>query len=128
MPLMETVIRVKDAAKIYRRSHLGRTIESVGIDGLSLEVPSGEVFGLLGLNGSGKTTTIKLLLGLLRATRGRVELFGHGMPDLDALTSVGYLPEAACFERSLTGLTVPPTATLLRNSPAGAVRSVAAMI
>ena len=46
------------------------------VDGLSLEVPAGTVFGFLGPNGSGKTTTIRLLLGLLEPTRGRAEVLG----------------------------------------------------
>ena len=47
------------------------------VDGLTLEVPAGTVFGFLGPNGSGKTTTIRLLLGLLEPTRGRAEVLGY---------------------------------------------------
>jgi len=46
------------------------------LDSLDLEVPEGDVLGYLGPNGSGKTTTIRLLLGLIRATTGRAEIFG----------------------------------------------------
>jgi len=99
----KAVIRLSAATKIYRRSHLGKTTESVGVDGVSIEVPRGQVFGLLGLNGSGKTTTIKMLMGLLYATRGEVTLFGKTMPDPEALARVGYLPEAAYLNRYLTG-------------------------
>jgi ABC-2 type transport system ATP-binding protein len=53
--------------------HYGRV---VALDSLSLEIRRGEVFGLLGPNGSGKTTTIRLLLGLLRPTAGRATLAG----------------------------------------------------
>lgn len=100
---LKPVIKLENAAKIYRRSHLGRTYESMGVDGINLEVRAGEVFGLLGLNGSGKTTTIKMLLGLLRPTRGAVEILGRRMPDLEVLGRVGYLPEAAYLNRFLTG-------------------------
>jgi ABC-type multidrug transport system ATPase subunit len=58
-------IQLESLSKTYRRSHLGRVKTSLGVDGITLSVREGEVFGLLGLNGSGKTTTIKLMLGLL---------------------------------------------------------------
>ncbi len=47
------------------------------VDGLSMEVPRGSIFGFLGPNGAGKTTTIRLLLGLLEPTAGSVQVFGH---------------------------------------------------
>ena len=50
------------------------------VDGLALEVPAGSVFGFLGPNGSGKTTTIRMLLGLIAPSDGEVELFGRPMP------------------------------------------------
>jgi ABC-2 type transport system ATP-binding protein len=101
--MSEPVIRLEAVTKIYRRSHLGKTTESVGVDNVSIEVGKGEVFGLLGLNGSGKTTTIKMLMGLLYATKGEAEVFGKAMPDAAALARVGYLPEAAYLNRYLTG-------------------------
>ncbi len=51
--------------------------DTVALDALDLEVPSGEVFGFLGPNGAGKTTTIRLMLGLIRPSAGEVRLFGH---------------------------------------------------
>jgi ABC-2 type transport system ATP-binding protein len=51
------------------------------VDGVSLEVPSGSIFGFLGPNGSGKTTTIRLLLGLLEPTRGSATVLGHDTRD-----------------------------------------------
>ena len=97
------VIRFEKLTKVYRRTHLGRTTESMGLSELSLEIRQGEVFGLLGLNGSGKTTTIKLLLGLLWPTKGKVEVLGRRMPDLASLSRIGYLPEAAYINKYLTG-------------------------
>ncbi len=96
-------LRLRGVGKVYRRSHLGRVTETVGLDGLDLEVRTGEVFGLLGLNGSGKTTTIKLLVGLHLPTTGEVELLGRPMPDQEVLARVGYTPESAYFNRALTG-------------------------
>ena len=61
-----------------RTDHLTRDFGSLrAVDGLSIDVPSGIVFGFLGPNGSGKTTTIRLLLGLLEATSGRAEVLGR---------------------------------------------------
>lgn len=96
-------IRFQRVGKIYRRSHLGRVAETVGLAGLELEIVRGEVFGLLGLNGSGKTTTIKLLMGLLLPTTGDVEVLGRRMPDVEVLARIGYAPEAAYLNKSLTG-------------------------
>lgn len=96
-------LSLRRVAKIYRRSHLGRVTATVGLDDLNLEVRRGEVFGLLGLNGSGKTTAIKLLMGLHLPTRGDVEVLGRSAPDIEVLARIGYAPEAAYLNRSLTG-------------------------
>ena len=97
------VMRMEGVTKIYRRPHLGRVKETVGIVDVDLEIRQGEVFGLVGLNGSGKSTTIKLFLGLHFPTRGVVEVLGRPMPDVGALRKVGYLPEGAYLSRQLTG-------------------------
>jgi ABC-2 type transport system ATP-binding protein len=96
-------LRFQKVGKIYRRSHLGKVTETMGLDGLDLEIKTGEVFGLLGLNGSGKTTAIKLLMGLHLPTTGDVEVLGRRVPDVDVLARIGYAPEAAYLNRSLTG-------------------------
>lgn len=100
---MSPTIELDRVTKIYRRSHLGRVKESIGVDDLSFSVSAGEVFGLLGLNGSGKTTTIKMLLGLLRPTKGRALVFGQMMPAPEVLKRVGYLPDAAYLPKHLSG-------------------------
>jgi ABC-2 type transport system ATP-binding protein len=96
-------LRFDRVGKIYRRSHLGRLTETVGLTSLDLEVRVGEVFGLLGLNGSGKTTAIKLLMGLHLPTTGDVEVLGRRVPDVEVLARIGYAPEAAYLNKSLTG-------------------------
>jgi ABC-2 type transport system ATP-binding protein len=72
-----------------------------GIEDLDLEVRTGEVFGFLGPNGSGKTTTMRLLLDLLRPTSGRAEIFGldTGHSSLEVRRRIGYVAgEVALFE------------------------------
>jgi len=78
----------------------------VAVDGVDLVVPHGAVFGFLGPNGSGKTTTIRMLLGLLSADEGDIELLGRRMPDRlsDVLPRVGALIEGPAFHPYLSGL------------------------
>ena len=71
--------------------------------GLNLKIRQGEIFGLLGPNGSGKTTTIKLLLGLLHPTRGTVEVLGRPASNVRKNADLGYLPEESYLYRFLSG-------------------------
>jgi ABC-2 type transport system ATP-binding protein len=80
-PAVETV----DLAKQYGRVR--------ALDGLTMTVERGEVFGLLGPNGAGKTTVVKLLLGLARATSGGGRVLGAPLGDLPTRRQIGYLPE-----------------------------------
>lgn len=77
----------------------------VAVDGIDLLVPRGAVYGFLGPNGSGKTTTIRMLLGLVRPTRGRAWLLGAPMPQAaaDVLPRVGVLVEGPAFHPHLSG-------------------------
>lgn len=74
------------------------------IQDVSFAVPVGAVFGFLGANGSGKTTTIRLMLGLLPASRGSIDLLGYPIPrgSARALAHVGYVPESPHLYQSLT--------------------------
>ena len=62
------------------------------VDGVSLAVPAGKIYGMLGPNGAGKTTTLRLLLGIIDPSSGTRSLLGHDRP-LEAARQVGYLPE-----------------------------------
>ncbi|WP_240309585.1 MULTISPECIES: ABC transporter ATP-binding protein [Sphingomonas] len=62
------------------------------VDGVSLRVPTGSIYGILGPNGAGKTTTIRMLLGIIDPSSGERTLLGHDRP-LEAARQVGYLPE-----------------------------------
>ena len=75
----------------------------LAVDDLSLEVPRGHVFGLLGPNGSGKTTTMGMLLGLVRPSAGRFSLFGGTKPHREALTRTGAIVEFPSFYPHLSG-------------------------
>ncbi len=96
-------LSARDLTKIYRRSHLGRTRSSLGVEGVTFSINAGEVFGLLGLNGSGKTTTLKLLLGLLFPTRGEVRILGAPAGSRAVQESIGFLPEIPYFYKFLSG-------------------------
>jgi ABC-type multidrug transport system ATPase subunit len=82
--------------------HFGRL---PAVDGIDLNVPVGSVFGFLGPNGSGKTTTIRVLLGLLNPTSGSCRLFGRPMPQAarEVLPHVGALIEGPAFYPWLSG-------------------------
>ena len=75
------------------------------VDAIDLEVPTGAVYGFLGPNGSGKTTTIRMLLALVAPTAGEVELFGEAMPagPPAVLPAVGALVEGPAFHPYLSG-------------------------
>jgi ABC-2 type transport system ATP-binding protein len=66
--------------------------ETRAVDGVSLAVPTGSIYGLLGPNGAGKTTTLRMLLGIIDPSSGHRSLLGHERP-IDAAPEVGYLPE-----------------------------------
>ncbi|MXX02398.1 MAG: ABC transporter ATP-binding protein [Gemmatimonadetes bacterium] len=80
--------------------HYGRI---VAVDGLSLTVPRGQIFGLLGPNGSGKTTTMGMLLGLVKPTSGRFRLLDAGISYREALRRTGAIVETPCFYPYLSG-------------------------
>lgn len=75
------------------------------VDGIDLAVPAGSTYGFLGPNGSGKTTTIRVLLGLINPCAGSWQLLGHRMPEqaMAALPNVGALVEGPAFYPWLTG-------------------------
>ena len=72
------------------------------LDGLTLDVEQGEVFGFLGPNGAGKTTTLKLLMRLVFPTSGRAEILGRPIGDISVKRRIGYLPENPYFYDHLT--------------------------
>jgi ABC-2 type transport system ATP-binding protein len=94
--MADAAIRIEGLTKYYG--------PVVGIEDLTLDIAPGEVFGFLGANGAGKTTTIRLLLDLLRPTRGRASVFGVDChrDSLNARLKIGYLPGELPIYRDMT--------------------------
>src|SRR5215213_6645671 len=74
----------------------------LALEGLTLSVAQGEVFGFLGPNGAGKTTTLKLLMQLIYPTSGAARILGRPVGDLAIRQRIGYLPENPSFYEYLT--------------------------
>jgi ABC-2 type transport system ATP-binding protein len=72
------------------------------LNGVTLRVGKGEIYGLLGPNGAGKTTLIRLIVGLLEAHAGTVTVLGHRMPNVPVLRHIGYMTQAAALYPSLS--------------------------
>lgn len=95
----DAVIQIRNLTKIYRDFWGRKKVRA--LNSLSLDVKKGEVFGLLGPNGSGKTTTLKLLLGLLFPTEGEITILGQRASDVEKNERIGYLPEESYLYRFL---------------------------
>jgi len=95
----DIAIKTEDLTKAYR-SFFGRK-KVLALNKLNIAIRKGEIFGLLGPNGSGKTTTLKLLLGLLFPTEGRAYVLGKATDDVAVKSRIGFLPEESCFYRFL---------------------------
>ena len=109
------LIQVSDLRKTYRKRFRA-------LDGVSLEVGPGTVFGLLGPNGAGKTTLIKVLLGLVRKTSGEARLFGEPVGRAKPRQRVGYLPEAHRLPLYMTGRQVLELFGMMCGREAGFLR------
>ncbi len=97
--MAENVVETRILTKIYR-DFWGRK-KKTALNALDLKIQKGEVFGLLGPNGSGKTTTIKLLLGLLFPTSGDALVFNEPAAKVEKNERIGYLPEESYLYRFL---------------------------
>src|SRR6202166_1252070 len=93
------IVETRKLTKIYR-DFWGRE-KKVALRALNMEVRRGEIFGLLGPNGSGKTTAIKLLLGLLFPTDGDALVFNMPSGEVRKNERIGYLPEESYLYRFL---------------------------
>ena len=97
MPVIEITNLTKDYEVGFWRKRKVRAL-----DGLSLSVDHGQIFGFLGANGAGKTTTLKLLMRLIFPTTGSARILGHDIGDVSMHQRIGYLPENPYFYDYLT--------------------------
>lgn len=100
----QPAIRVENLRKTYVEGMLRRR-RLTALHGISLQVRPGEIFGLLGGNGAGKTTFIKIMLGIIRRSGGEAQLLGYPAGDRRGRKRVGYLPENLRVPRHLTANT-----------------------
>src|SRR6266404_5318109 len=98
---MTTVIEIDNLTKDYEVG-FWRKRKVRALDGLSLTVQQGQIFGFLGANGAGKTTTLKLLMRLIYPTIGTARILGRDISDVSMHTHIGYLPENPYFYDYLT--------------------------
>ncbi|HZH90404.1 MAG TPA: ABC transporter ATP-binding protein [Pyrinomonadaceae bacterium] len=98
---MAAVIEIDNLTKDYEVG-FWRKRKVRALDGLSLAVEEGEIFGFLGANGAGKSTTMKLLMRLIYPTAGRARIIGRDIEDIRMHASIGYLPEHPYFYDYLT--------------------------
>jgi ABC-2 type transport system ATP-binding protein len=95
----DVVVETRNLTKVYRDFWGRQKVRA--LKALDLEIRKGEIFGLLGPNGSGKTTTMKLLLGLLFPTSGEALIFGRDASDVTKNERIGFLPEESYLYRFL---------------------------
>ena len=95
----EVLLKISELSKIYNKSAVK------AVDGLSLEIRSGEIFGFLGPNGAGKSTTIKMLSGILSYEEGKIEICGCDLKkdSIKAKKSIGYVSDNEVIYDKLTG-------------------------
>jgi len=82
--MTESVLTLDNVVKTYG--------DFTAVNGISLDIPKGAIYGFLGPNGAGKTTTIRMILDIVKPTSGRISLLGHDSA-IDVRNRIGYLPE-----------------------------------
>jgi len=117
----EAAIETHDLRKTYVEGILRRKRQEA-LKGVSLRVERGEIFGLLGGNGAGKTTFIKVLLGIIRRSGGAAQVLGFPAGDRRGRRLIGYLPENLRVPRHLTGYTALEYYGHLSNVPSAVIR------
>jgi len=96
-----TVVEINNLTKDYEIGFL-RKRKVRALDGLTLSIEGGQIFGFLGANGAGKTTTLKLLMRLIFPTAGSARILGQDFQNVSVHQRIGYLPENPYFYDYLT--------------------------
>jgi ABC-2 type transport system ATP-binding protein len=120
-----SVIEITNLTKDYEVGFL-RKRKARALDGLSLSIDGGQIFGFLGANGAGKTTTLKLLMRLIFPTTGSARILGHDIQDVRMHQRIGYLPENPYFYDYLTAREFLDYCAQIFGFPAGVRRKRAA--
>lgn len=94
------IIQFQDVTKVYKGDLFKK--KNAALSGVSLEVHQGEIFGIIGRNGAGKSTSIKILMGFVKHDSGRVTLSGQEPYQAECHESLGYLPESPCLYQHLS--------------------------
>lgn len=100
-PAPSAAVEVEHLTKVFKSGFSKKPV--LAVRDLSLTVKRGEVYGLIGPNGCGKSTTMKVILGLLRATEGKARIFGRDSTSVASRSDVGFLPENPYFYKHLSG-------------------------
>lgn len=102
-PDLPRAIQVRGLAKTYKTGFWLAPKVTHALKDLHLDVYENEAFGLLGLNGAGKTTAVKLILGLLKPSAGTISVLGGNIDDAGIRAQIGYLSELPYFSKQHTG-------------------------
>lgn len=96
MDNLESIISIKNLRMSYGSNYV--------LDGINLEIPRGQIIGYIGTNGAGKSTTIKIMLGILEGYEGTVEVLGQDISNgsVEYKKKIGYVPELADIYENLT--------------------------
>ena len=97
-----TILSIENLTKTYCSSHLGKKKFTPALRGVDINVFDNEIFALIGLNGSGKTTTMKILLGLITPSSGSFKIFQSSKITPEVKKNLGYLPEIPYFQKEFT--------------------------
>src|SRR3954471_11818552 len=100
-PLSAPAVEVEHLTKVFKSGFSKKPV--LAVRDLSITVKPGEVYGLIGPNGCGKSTTMKVMLGLLKPTQGSSHIFGRNSSEVASRHDVGFLPENPYFYKHLTG-------------------------
>ncbi len=101
-----TILNIKGLSKTYKRTHFFKKIKKEALKNVNLKIKENEIFALIGLNGSGKTTTLKLLLGLLSPDSGYFNIFGKNKVSRSVKEKIGFLPEIPSYNTNFTPMEI----------------------